>query len=693
MIGINPINNDTVNTGSFYFLLIFSLLIGIGSVSAQNTASLTAERPMREVKDLARNAYRMGDTYTALFYYQEWAKRKPEKLKVTFRVAELLRETRNYPQAEEWYGKLAKDHSGRYPLSVFYMGRMQMSQEKYKEAKANMLKFKKMARGLTNPIYKKLVNADLEGIEYAISLKDSTKQAVVKHLGSSVNQAHVEFSPIPVDENTLIYGSLKDNGVNYYDVAKHDSMTIPLRKFYVAKKEGDEWVTEGELQGPFNKDNMHVGNGVLSEDGERFYFTICRKNWQNKVICHLYYSKKKNDQWGEPINLGEEINLPNYTTTQPAVGRESRKNAEVIYFVSDRPKSKGGLDIWYTEYYKKKDRFKTPRNAGSKVNSAGTEFTPYYDLSTHTLYFSSDGRGSIGGLDVYKVEGEKSRWSEAATPMQYDINSPADDMGFAFSKDHKTGFLVSNRKGSIALLNETCCDDIYSFRLVTSIDINAKGTVMDSLDCLEDYEMHVYIKDKETGDKYLSEKKKMANCDFDLALQPGYDYYLEVRKDGYFNSGKDISTRDVKESTTIETSLNIKKIPKEPMVLTGILYEYNSSELTAEARASLDTSLLVILNENPEIIVQIAAHTDSKGSDDYNLKLSKKRAASVVKYLISKGVNEKRLQAEGYGESKPIAPNEHPDGSDNPEGRTLNRRTEFEIIGKLDLDDIDDDEE
>ena len=152
-----------------------------------------------------------------------------------------------------------------------------------------------------------------------------------------------------------------------------------------------------------------------------------------------------------------------------------------------------------------------------------------------------------------------------------------------------------------------------------------------------------------------------------------------------------MSTRNVKESKTLSKLTPIEKVPSKPVPLLDILYEFNSPKLTPGAMASIDTTLYFILTNNPTIKVRIGSHTDSKGTDAYNQNLSQKRAQSVVKYLISKGIRKERLVAKGYGESQPIASNTNEDGTDNPEGRRLNRRTEFEIIGKVDL--IEPDEE
>ena len=671
----------------YRILFFFLLIVQSQQLLSQNHLPDLGRKSFKEIKNTAKNAMRLGDTYTALFYYKEWSSRKPENTKITYQVAELYRLTRDYVNAEIWYQKLTDTHLDDYPASLFYLARAQMNLAKYKDAKSNFIKNKKVLRNLKDRKYKKLNANGLLSCDYAISLKDSNNTGIVEHLDTSINKPHVEFSPMALNDKTLIYGSLKDSGVNYYDVALHDSMTIPLRKFYFAKKEAGKWISKGELKGPFNVANTHVGNGVLSKDGKRMYFTLCQENWKNKVICQLYYSDKKGNVWQEAVKMNDLINMSNYTTTQPAIGRESKKNNEVIYFVSDRPKGKGGLDIWYTEYKKRKKKYTTPKNVGSRINSVGTEFTPYYDITTHKLFFSTDGRVGIGGLDVFSAEGEKSRWLEAKN-LKKEINSPADDFDYTYSPNHKGGFLVSNREGGVALLNPTCCDDIYEFKLTEYININLLGSILDSTDCLSDYKINLYINNKETGDRFLTQQIEKDSCNFKLSLEQGFDYTLEIQKDGYLNGSKDINTENITRSQDLETMINLNKKPKGRITLPGILYEFNSPKLTPDSKTAIDTSLYLLLIQNPEIVLEISSHTDSKGTDSYNLKLSQKRAESVVRYLLLKGINKKRLESQGYGETMPIAPNTNPDGSDNPDGRKLNRRTDFQIKGLINIDEL-----
>ena len=654
---------------------------------AQQSLPETEKLGLRKIKGLATNSLRLGDTYSSLVYYKEWVKRKPENAAAVHQLAELYRGARDYEHASDAYWKYIKLTGGqKKPMALFHAGDMFMQTGKYKEAKSNFIKFKRFASEMDDKWYRRVTENKISGCELAMAMQDSVNTAEVGHLDKSINKAHIEFSPIPLNENTLIYGSLVSEEVEFYDIEDVDTLNLPKRKFYLAKKEDDQWKSAGEFKEVVGDPAQHIGNGALSPDGQRFYFTQCQENFVGKVICHLYYAEKEGDKWGEPIKMNDQINLPNFTTTQPTVGRESKRNQEVIYFISDRPEGKGGLDIWYTEFHARTKRFRTPKNAGAAINTPGTEFTPFYDVSTHSLYFSTDGRVGLGGLDVYKIEGEKTKWSkDSLQHLGKAVNSPADDFDFVLNKDRQTGFLVSNREGGVALMNATCCDDIYSFEFVEYVNIHLNGLVIDTT-CLNEVYVLLYMKDPSTGEKYLTEELRVNPCTFSFTLEPDRDYTIEAKKNGYFNDMVEVKTKNLTPADTLNVKLKLTKIPKKPIVLEGILYDFDSANLTASAKISLDTGLYPIMTENPQIIIELSSHTDGKGSDAYNLKLSKERAKSVVDYMISMGIDSRRLKDVGYGESKPIAANENPDGSDNPEGRGLNRRTEFEIIGALSED-------
>lgn len=671
-------------------LFLFFAFQCVNLVSAQDThpGDLYEKNDIR-TRNLAREAKREGDIYVALTYYTQLYNRDSTDFDLLLEMAELSRLTHNYVKAETYYTRITKSPKGnKSPEAWFYLAQMQKSNEKYKEATKSLANFKTHS-GKADPEMKKLAKAELDGCALAVSLADSAAKASVFPMSGNVNGKHAEFSPIPVSENKLIYGSLRASEEKIYTLGEFDSMA-PKRKLYVAEKEGDTWKSRGQFSEVFNDAEFDIANGTFSLDSSRFYFTKCSQNWQYKTVCHLYVSKYRNGKWSKPEALNELVNLPDFTASHPTVGRESKKNKEVLYFVSDREGTKGGMDIWVAEYDDRKKTFKKPRNAGTKINTPGDEMTPYYDMKSKTLYFSSNGRPGIGGLDIFSATGDAATWQEPKN-LGLPINSPADDLDFALRPSGKGGYLVSNRKGGNSLYHETCCDDIYEFSYLKFITATCELEVTDNKtkDCLKNGEqINVYIVDEEG--KMLVQQTLSNKCFNEVELRPGFDYVIEVKKDGYFSESIPISTKNVTTSVTIPAKVSLRKKPVDAIVLKSVQFEYNSSVLSAASKKALDTTLIELFKQNPEIIIELSAHTDDKGSDDFNMRLSQKRAESVVAYLISQGVSKDQLNAKGYGETRPIAPNSKPDGSDNPEGREQNRRTEFKIIGEL--KDADDEE-
>ena len=200
----------------------------------------------------------------------------------------------------------------------------------------------------------------------------------------------------------------------------------------------------------------------------------------------------------------------------------------------------------------------------------------------------------------------------------------------------------------------------------------------------------MYLIDKENEEPILIVSDTTnAKGEYFLKMEKEKEYKIVVNKKGYFRKHYKFSTKNV-ISENINQHIGLNLLGKEPVVVKNIYYAYDDAALSQESRNVIDTTLLKIMRENPHILIEISSHTDSKGADDYNLTLSQKRAESVVNYIASKGIAGEKMQPKGYGETKPIAPNSYKDGSDNPEGRSKNRRTEFRVIGTLDADKYDD---
>jgi len=648
-----------------------------------------------QIKSLGKKALAYGDTYTAIQYFESFHKLRPKNQKANYQLAELHRLTRNYKRALELYEIIIEsDNATSLPESWFRAAQMKKNLQDYEGAEEDLKKFKKQYKYTANPkAFKKLYASELKGIELVKSLKDSAPDAIVEHLKQPINNAHIEFAPIPVDENKFIYGSLKSDTATWISLVDSAETGMPVRKFYVAERKEDNgpWEHKGEFEGPFNDDIVNVGNGVLSEDGNRFFFSKCDYNEDKKLICAIYQSSKEGGRWSTPKKLGIGVNDPNFSSSQPAIGTDSKKKVEVLYFVSDRPRGKGGRDIWSSQYHPKKKYYKKAKNAGSKLNTPGDEITPYYDMATRRMYFSTDGHPNIGGLDIYVADGEVNKWSNLRN-LGYPLNSSYDDVEYTLSKKRSEGFFTSNREGAVSIRHSTCCDDIYSFKLTEYIDIKLCGGVFegesgestDEKSAIDGVKVKLMIFDTtDQSSAYATHELSTENGSYCIKLEQGMDYKIVYEKDGYFSKTIDLSTKDIKESTELTRDDVWLKHQKQPIVLENILYEFNKASLTGAAKIAIDTTLYPILMNNPRIIIELGAHTDSKGSDKYNQDLSQRRAESVVKYLIKKGIPKDRVQARGYGESVPIAPNENADGSDNPDGRAKNRRTDFKVVGQL----------
>ena len=673
-----------------YIIAIFIIALPIIVVSQpSNLDQLTN----RQLKVLGKNALNNGDTYSAIDYFEKYCEVEPTDMYYLHELAQLYRISRDYRKAENAYSKIDSLVPAEFSDALYYKALMQKMNGKYNESYKTFEKYKKSG---TNQDLKKFSKVQLDGIELAQKQLKNKRNVELSRLDNSINKAYIEQNPIPVSNNKLIYGSLRADSIKYYDVK---DTKRPVRKFYEAHRINNKWEGGDELFGPFNCDSINTGNGAFSADGNRFFFTRSVPNSDKKIITSIYVSLKVDEKWKEPVLLGYGINDLQFSSTQPTIGRESKKNLEVIYFVSNRAGGKGGLDIWYMIYDIERNAFKGPINAGTKINTPGDEMSPYYDYRKHKLYFSSDGHPNIGGFDIFVSSGELAKWS-APINIGMPVNSSADDIYYAPAQNQKEAFFTSNREGGVALKNPTCCDDIYTVSYLDLFFINLEGIVYkieeDQIDqkITEEFIQNnlcdqsivsLYLIDSDTPDPILVEQDTSnTKGEYKFELERGKDYKIVASKDGYFNATTLYSTLDAKaeaEVTEKAKPLGLKKIPKRAIVIDNIYYEFDKSELTAIAKATIDTTIFLIMSETPEIIVELSSHTDSCGTDVYNQKLSQSRAESVVKYLVEKGIEKERLIAKGYGEKRFIARNTNPDGSDNPEGRAKNRRTEFTVIG------------
>ena len=671
-------------------------IIGFFHLDAQETA--ISDLKNSQLKQYFKSALRANDYYTQIDYLKELVKRDDEKLKYHFRLARAYDQSRDLQNALTEYSKAYYGDQDKYAVCLFHMARIMKTREQYKFAKLYLDKFEKENKGKNDgDKYKKLVKAELAGIEMATKADENDLETAETHLENEINHANIEFSPFIIDSNNFWFVALVSDSV-VFKVDNEEPGAIPKRKVYQAQKSEGEWKLKGEADIAINALNdKNIGSFSQSEDGNRIYFTSCKPNWKNQIRCKLFMLRKDDaGTWSEPLELHEEINSNKYTNTHPSVGKSAKPDREIIYFVSDRPGGKGGLDIWYTRYRISKKRFDKPRNCGTKVNTMGEEMTPSFDNKSYKLYFSSTGWPSYGGLDVQYATGEGSRWNGKAKNAGIEVNSPVDDMYYQIFPNRKDAIVVSNREGSISLKHPHCCDDLFLLEWKNLIRHELTGTITNEETNKPErgVEVRLIIKNDEENTEYLADKVITdENGNYKILLEENTDYRLVYHKEKFFNNADSTTTVNIKEPYNIEKNQTLKPIPDVEIVIPNILYAFDDTSLNAAVMQTLDTSIYLLLIENPSLIIEIGSHTDNKGSDDYNLSLSQRRAESVINYLQKKGIDKKRIQAKGYGETKPVAANMNTDGTDNPAGRAKNRRTSFRVVGQIDISLTYDDDE
>ena len=680
-----------------FLFLIPVLFFLTGAAIQAESVSDTLKTIQKKYKRQAQVDELQGAVYEAIDNYNNYFQFGGTDPKTAYKLANLYFITRNYSNARSFYDSALIKKPRKYPLAYYRKGIVCMNLEEYQQAVESLEVFRKQFRSKTDrDQLRRQAYSLIESARWALLHKDSVADITVINVGRSVNQPHIEFSPYPVNGNTFLYGSLVEDTIN---------PGTGKRQLYKAERKGGRWESTGKLPKPINDPKYHTGNAALSVDGQRLYFTRCRKNWRDKQICEIFMSELVNDEWQEPVKLPFPINDENYTSTQPALGQYVRNEADILYFISDRPGSRGGLDIWYSVFDKHEGVFKKPRNAGSKINTRGNECCPFYDKKNRTLYFSSDLREGFGGYDIYKSTGSTGKWTDA-THLPKPINSSYDDTYFSVIPNTEEGFFTSNRPGSYTMENGSCCDDIffYSYNECTRVQLKGKVVNVTNRDIYDELNtryglnlpypkdstpaqnipVQLYLIHKDTTEEILvSQSTTNEQGEYHFGLDINKDYKLVVKNYGFFDKVRKLSTKGVKCSDTIDAGISRINVLPEITVRFNVYYEHDKSRLTKEARATIDTLLLPVFDLFPNAIIEIGSHTDNTGSDSYNDKLSQRRSESVVNYLIQKGISADRLVAHGYGESMPIAPNTNPDGSDNPEGRQLNRRTEMRIIGEI----------
>jgi peptidoglycan-associated lipoprotein len=537
-------------------------------------------------------------------------------------IGECYRLTNDPKNAETWY-KLAVKSSYPRPEAEFWLAESLKKNGKYQNAIDELKKYKQMAPSDAK------ADQEIRACELAQEWLRNPEAYKVEEL-KDINSKESDFSPAYArdDFGVIYFTSSRDGATGNKTHGATGQGFTDIFESRIDKK--SKWSTPVPVEG-INSE-AEDGTPLLFNNYKDLYFTRCEAGKREKKGCMIMYSQKSGDKWSEPKNLG--ILPDSVVAAHPALSTDGK----TLYFVSDMAGGFGSKDIWMVTRSSEGDAWSKPQNLGPDINTTGNELFPYI-RSDGTLYFSSDGLIGMGGLDIFKaVPQPDGSW--AVQNMKAPINSSADDFGITFEDGNEIGIFSSTRKGKGN-------DELYSFEF-PPLKFNITGLV----------------KDEKTGAAISASVVRLiasdgsnlqvetgSGGDFKFALKPDVDYIFLASKQGFLNGKEKESTKGQEKSRDFLVTIQLTPIDK-PIELPNILYDYDKWDLRPESMVSLD-KLVETLYDNPNITIELMSNTDSRGTEEYNLELSQKRAQSVVDYLASKGVALDRLIAKGYGKSRP----------------------------------------
>jgi outer membrane protein OmpA-like peptidoglycan-associated protein len=386
---------------------------------------------------------------------------------------------------------------------------------------------------------------------------------------------------------------------------------------------------------------------------------------------NIYSTTLNGDKWSQPVKLNENINSIYW---EPSAFISADGNT--IYFSSNRPGGYGGRDLYTCKKLPGGDWAKAV-NMGPKINTQFDEDAPFIHPDGITLYFSSNGHTTMGGFDIFTTQlSGDGTWSEPLN-VGYPINTTDDDIYYVVSPDSRSAYFSSFRKEGLGEKDNYLAT--FPDRAETPLTV-MKGTVIDETG-KPAKNVEITVSDNVTGEVIGVYHTNSKTAQFLFILTPGKNYNVTYESDNHLFYSENMEIPANTNYYVIKRAIIMAPIViGSKITLNNIFFDFDKATLRDLSNVEIK-NLVRLMNNNPRLKVEISGHTDSKGSDAYNMKLSQARAQSVVSSLEANGISKNRMQAKGYGKHMPASPNTNPDGTDNPVGRQLNRRVELKIIG------------
>lgn len=619
--------------------ITLSFVIASGILSAQNKETKAADKlfDRYEYSDAAEEYLKLVDKEKADNYVYK-------------QLADSYYNVFNTKEATKWFAKLVEEKQDAE--TYFKYAQMLKAEGNYAEANNQMKTFSSMkpndSRAQTftgNPNY----------------VSDITSQfKLFGAIKSDISSDKADFGAFLANDNTLYFASARNTSRKKYSLNEE-----PYLDLYKATYNSNKTISEATAVDNLNT-KWHDGPATITSDGSIMYFGSESFN-ENKGFekdkmeyqtlkkgkIYLYKATKEGDSWSNAKPL--PFNNVAYSVRNPSIS----KDGKTLYFSSNMPGGLGGEDIWKVSV--SGDSYGTPENLGSRVNTEGNDSFPFI-TDANVLYFSSDAREGLGGMDVFKVNlNDDSSTMNIGLP----VNSEKDDFAFSFNTKSKVGFFSSNRDG---VDNIYIADPICGVDATVTVKDAKTGKLLQGASVAMIDEKLELVGNAETSENGESTFK--VSCDMEFAVQ--------ASRLGYENG---IGTLEKSEGGKANIVINLEPlkpiITETEVILEPIFFEFNRSNITAQGAAELDR-LVEVMNEYPEMVIFAKSHTDSRGGDKYNMNLSERRAKTTVQYVVSKGISKERISGQGFGESelkvdcKKCTEDEH----------AQNRRSEFLIVKK-----------
>jgi outer membrane protein OmpA-like peptidoglycan-associated protein len=565
-----------------------------------------------------------------------------------------------YSDLGEWeksvtHYRLAISLDSLYFIPALYsLGRAEMRTGRYMEAKDHLEAY------LSQPKTTSKLRADAEMLIknclFALSFPGSSFQTEPHSAGDSVNTELDEYWPSVTGDGLELFFTREVKRAGGYGSDRQED-------FYISRwNDKGYWGRARNAGAPLNTAGNEGAQSIAS-DGRSMYFTACdRIDGQGR--CDIYYSIYDGVRWSPGVNVGYPVNTTSWES-QPSIS----PNGRMLFFVSNRPGGMGGMDIWYS-VRTRDGKWGAPVNPGKSINTSGDEFSPFIYFNGRTLYFSSDGRESFGGFDIYSTKmNDDSTWTvpENLGPA---INTPADETGLIIESSGQRAFFSSIREKANG-------KDIFYINLPEEIQPEPvsylKGAVIDKSNGMP-LQAKYELTDL-TNSTLVIASATGNEGEFFVCLPSGFSYGLNVTADGYMIYSENFDFEaGYTSSEPYRKTIGLNRVREgEFMRMYNVFYDTDSWELLESSLPELE-NLLEFLAVNNTVVIEVGGHTDADGSEEHNQLLSERRAISVKEFLTKRGVTADRIFTHGYGEMSPVGDNI------TPAGKKLNRRTEITIL-------------